>query len=1669
MADWQGPALCVYNNATFSSRDFNNLVKIGQASKLDRLVTTGRFGLGFNSVYHFTDCPTLVSGDSVVTFDPHVNFLPGATPSQPGIKIKFTNDQKVNNNNKNNKLNKSSHNAKLKEHFPDQFNPLCFFGCDLNEYFDGTLFRFPLRTKALAQQSEISKAYYDDPSSVYELIASFRRTAERFLLFLRNVAHIEVLILDDQCIGDEPRSLFTVGVERSPLKQYRISSKNHQQLAHRNAGGGDWNAIQDFITDPDPQAPLSKDRFYQRLANTPVNDLPQVEQMVKITFTEHAILQTNSKDKLLSQYNDHDVHDHEDVSVNKLKQEQVDEFMVVACLGGGDAQKMAIDIKNQAMKFIPWGGVAAHLRRNGKSTLLNTENRKNHNQDKNNIKFVEGKAFCFLPLPVGTGMPVHINGYFELSSNRRDIWFGQDMAGDGKRRSEWNSVLLSDAIGPAYSRLLAAAARDFGDTDPKLYYSLWPTTPPSEPWRTAYKALFRGTKDLPVLFTTYDGGSWIPASKAIVIGKDYSDESKVIDIDDNEDEHNVDVHNQINDDTTVVADGKMSLENILLSEGLPVVMVPQDLQTALVTENAVHAEAGPKFIRDHFSKPIQHPCIDMNYHSSSSSTDRNVGHKHALFLLSIASSDVNIQSRLSDVTRFDVLENLPFIPLGNHSMGTFQKRYLPKTYYESDNSIDESDDDEDVADLDTSEEVNRSIDHIRFIVNNEHEKQLLSSIPEKLVCIDSFDNDFDNDNINKQGVDFEKNVKEEGQSHAYKIIENGRKVLQQIADCGRLNVLKLTPLHLCTLLELLLPGDWSPNNLDNLGLDQVPWVTIDSVPSSSQTKALEGRRNNQNSKSRSTSSRIPPPNEEWVIHFWRYISAQDTEQGGGGSVVGSRGIGIKPFGTGKVPLTLGVSTHNTTSSSLSSSSFGRYECFVNKWPLLPCFHGGNGRRVLRRLNPINQLKTQDNNSTLVAVVNPRRCENLGNSMKDVLSPELCECLALIGVAVIDTQLLGDIASSSILNLFAEPPTARGILNALFAPYKLNPINNGVHNENVVSDDIINRLKIRFQNLDSKYRDCLREFLKDPQSSQNESQGKLPYELLYLIKALPIFPVFASFTKNVIPTYQSLQPMNIIKKNKAKSKVGKEAINIFSKKWLPPDDDLHPLLFEHCFIKCENSRERQFVEHLGISRLSLSHFFLFFILPRLDPNCDILSIDDDQMDNNNDDDDDVDDEDNNDDEYNEDDHVTFLNTSDIITLFNRNEYNEISLPEDLYREVGLRFLDDYPKLMKQQHVGSLLKQCAIQCKFIPDGFGDLRKAYELYDPTDRDLLALLSEDKFPDRDHSTPSTLASLKSLGLQTSLTCEGVLVSARSVELMSESGEKSDKNASIAIRRGSDLLKFLDFHLDDLIKLTKRKYNFGVEEELIYQKELSIAREELLQKHSKPLVFQKKKTMKKTGHKKNKKNNEDQDQDQNPLSQAAAEHLNDSDEDDDADGGFNLDIEDEDENDELAMYYAKEAAKKEEMELKIFEEEWALKPSWVKPWREFVTELTNISWMPVHRKKESITNSLMLNESSSSLLPWPKNGWSPVLIPLRVRPKEDAWICSYTFGLSLHEVRSDLLREALGWNDPIKPGAVASQVLLLAKSYGNIFSSLLTTTTNTNNSTNNNNNNNNNQWIFVR
>lgn len=169
MAPLQGPALLFFNNAVFSESDIRCLARIGQASKLERLATTGtvldttsnssvftwsysyplnafllkcisgRFGLGFNAVYHLTDVPSFVSRESIIIFDPHTSYVPGATPSQPGIRIRLQN----------------SGISSFATEFPHQCEPYRFFGCDFNHSFPGTLFRFPLRTEAMASTKSL--------------------------------------------------------------------------------------------------------------------------------------------------------------------------------------------------------------------------------------------------------------------------------------------------------------------------------------------------------------------------------------------------------------------------------------------------------------------------------------------------------------------------------------------------------------------------------------------------------------------------------------------------------------------------------------------------------------------------------------------------------------------------------------------------------------------------------------------------------------------------------------------------------------------------------------------------------------------------------------------------------------------------------------------------------------------------------------------------------------------------------------------------------------------------------------------------------------------------------------------------------------------------------------------------------------------------------------------------------------------------------------------------------------------------------------------------------------------------------------------------------------------------------------------------------------------------
>jgi SWI/SNF-related matrix-associated actin-dependent regulator 1 of chromatin subfamily A len=323
----------------------------------------------------------------------------------------------------------------------------------------------------------------------------------------------------------------------------------------------------------------------------------------------------------------------------------------------------------------------------------------------------------------------------------------------------------------------------------------------------------------------------------------------------------------------------------------------------------------------------------------------------------------------------------------------------------------------------------------------------------------------------------------------------------------------------------------------------------------------------------------------------------------------------------------------------------------------------------------------------------------------------------------------------------------------------------------------------------------------------------------------------------------------------------------------------------------------------------------------------------------------------------------------------------------------------------------------------DGASALKRADELFDPTERELLALLGEDQFPDRQHSTPSSLATLRLLGLRTSLTCQGVLASAASIEaLVATSNSDTD---AVAVRRGADLLRFLDLRGDDLKRSVQQQHGWDAKAQALHAASLRDQLAALAANHAARLAAQ--------------------DAADAPEDASAGEAR--------------------------AVARAAAAAQVEAAERAAAVAAWEQQPLWAAEWAAFVAALRQTCWLPVHCSRSTFAaassgatvaaaaaagggggaapvsagggddvsrggNGSGALGAAAAHLPWPKGGWPACLAPCRVRPRDDAWACSFTFGLSAKEVRADATRQLLGWDLRVKPGAVASQLLLLSKAF---------------------------------
>ena len=85
---------------------------------------------------------------------------------------------------------------------------------------------------------------------------------------------------------------------------------------------------------------------------------------------------------------------------------------------------------------------------------------------------IQGHVYCFLPLPVQTksltGLPVHVNGFFALSQNRRYIKSPnadqEERQKAGRKMTDksllWNKCLLEEALPKAYATMILEAINE---------------------------------------------------------------------------------------------------------------------------------------------------------------------------------------------------------------------------------------------------------------------------------------------------------------------------------------------------------------------------------------------------------------------------------------------------------------------------------------------------------------------------------------------------------------------------------------------------------------------------------------------------------------------------------------------------------------------------------------------------------------------------------------------------------------------------------------------------------------------------------------------------------------------------------------------------------------------------------------------------------------------------------------------------------------------------------------------------------------------------------------------------------------------------------------------------------------------------------------------------------
>ena len=92
---------------------------------------------------------------------------------------------------------------------------------------------------------------------------------------------------------------------------------------------------------------------------------------------------------------------------------------MASALGGRAGLRLAKQMSAHGKGPVPWGGVAVPLDTAAAAEPPTAAADGSRADAREAAPQLQGRAFCFLPLPLHSGLPVHVNGLFEVTNNRR--------------------------------------------------------------------------------------------------------------------------------------------------------------------------------------------------------------------------------------------------------------------------------------------------------------------------------------------------------------------------------------------------------------------------------------------------------------------------------------------------------------------------------------------------------------------------------------------------------------------------------------------------------------------------------------------------------------------------------------------------------------------------------------------------------------------------------------------------------------------------------------------------------------------------------------------------------------------------------------------------------------------------------------------------------------------------------------------------------------------------------------------------------------------------------------------------------------------------------------------------------------------------------------------------